>query len=170
MSQKKTLVIHSDKLYLYDLIEGQFIDLQIFTKSSMENSELANYDIIILDLADRVEISWKNGTRVFVKPLEAKFFLQSLNNVLLLIRSIIIKGDIKLNKMLKIIENDGKIYKLTEKETDFLFYLMEQKATLSKEAILRDIWGYKENVDSKTLETHIYKLKKKIPFFDFSFL
>lgn len=52
---------------------------------------------------------------------------------------------------------------LTEKETKLLQKLMENKATaLSREALLKNIWGYGEAINTHTLETHIYRLRTKL--------
>ena len=59
-------------------------------------------------------------------------------------------------------ETKGRI-RLTEKETDILRQLHQaDQNELSRRELLRDIWGYKEGISSHTLETHIYRLRKKI--------
>jgi DNA-binding winged helix-turn-helix (wHTH) protein len=53
--------------------------------------------------------------------------------------------------------------KLTEKEKEILCYLYANKDTIvSKNALLDDIWGYSEELETHTLETHIYRLRQKI--------
>lgn len=54
---------------------------------------------------------------------------------------------------------------LTEKEALLLTYLYKnQKKIISKEDILEEIWGYKKgnNILTRTLESHIYSLRKKL--------
>ncbi|QGM98323.1 winged helix-turn-helix domain-containing protein [Methylocystis parvus] len=52
---------------------------------------------------------------------------------------------------------------LTEKETAILARLAQAGgATLSKAALLADVWGYGPNVSTRTLETHIHRLRRKI--------
>ena len=65
-------------------------------------------------------------------------------------------------KILIDIETKDRI-RLTEKETDILRQLHQaDQNELSRRELLRDIWGYKEGISSHTLETHIYRLRKKI--------
>ena len=58
---------------------------------------------------------------------------------------------------------DGKTVRLTEKETAILQYLYRADgATVSRETLLREVWGYRPGVTTHTLETHIYRLRQKI--------
>lgn len=57
---------------------------------------------------------------------------------------------------------DEKI-RLTEKETAILKFLKRADgATISREKLLNEVWGYNSNVTTHTLETHIYRLRQKI--------
>ncbi len=57
----------------------------------------------------------------------------------------------------------GEKLRLTEKETAILQYLNRAKgAVVSREELLREVWGYNANVTTHTLETHIYRLRQKI--------
>ncbi|MBM3563146.1 MAG: transcriptional regulator [Alphaproteobacteria bacterium] len=57
----------------------------------------------------------------------------------------------------------GARLKLTEKETAILARLARaQGAPVSREALLRDVWGYGPNMSTRTLETHIHRLRKKL--------
>ncbi|MCC2104776.1 MAG: response regulator transcription factor, partial [Hyphomicrobiales bacterium] len=56
----------------------------------------------------------------------------------------------------------GKL-RLTEKETAILRFLHKAApATVTRDVLLRDVWGYNANVTTHTLETHIYRLRQKI--------
>lgn len=53
--------------------------------------------------------------------------------------------------------------KLTEKETAILSYLLENLGrTVTRKELLTAVWEYAENVETHTLETHIYRLRQKI--------
>jgi len=64
----------------------------------------------------------------------------------------------------KILETqDGKRVRLTDKETSILKYLYRQgPKTISREILLKEVWGYNNRVTTHTLETHIYRLRQKI--------
>jgi len=59
-------------------------------------------------------------------------------------------------------DKGGKL-RLTEKETAILRFLHRAaQQVVSRETLLREVWGYNANVTTHTLETHIYRLRQKI--------
>ena len=67
----------------------------------------------------------------------------------------------KRNRQLILKHNSTNI-RLTEKESDIIHYLNLEKKFISKRNLLKNIWGFNEGVKTRTLETHIYRLRKKI--------
>jgi DNA-binding response OmpR family regulator len=64
----------------------------------------------------------------------------------------------------KLLTNDkgGKL-RLTEKETAILRYLYRAgQQVVTRDVLLREVWGYNAAVTTHTLETHIYRLRQKI--------
>ena len=51
---------------------------------------------------------------------------------------------------------------LTEKEVQLLELFLNSKKPLSKDRILSSVWNYSTDADTHTVETHIYRLRKKI--------
>jgi DNA-binding response OmpR family regulator len=59
--------------------------------------------------------------------------------------------------------NDGNKVRLTDKETSILKYLYRQgPKTITRDVLLKEVWGYNNRVTTHTLETHIYRLRQKI--------
>lgn len=59
-------------------------------------------------------------------------------------------------------EKGGKL-RLTEKETAILKFLYRASGSVvTRDILLREVWGYNANVTTHTLETHIYRLRQKI--------
>ena len=58
---------------------------------------------------------------------------------------------------------DGQKVRLTDKETSILKYLYRQgPKTITRDVLLKEVWGYNNRVTTHTLETHIYRLRQKI--------
>ena len=66
--------------------------------------------------------------------------------------------------MKKLINNKTKeSIRLTEKETAILKLLQRNgKNVVPRETLLTEVWGYQDNMQTHTLETHIYRLRQKI--------
>ncbi len=56
----------------------------------------------------------------------------------------------------------GTVIRLTEKETALLTFLAQKDAPVSRSDILAEVWGYQEGIETHTLETHIYQLRRKL--------
>ena len=52
--------------------------------------------------------------------------------------------------------------RLTEKEVNTIVYLSKVGKPISVEKLEAEVWGYQSNIETHTVETHIYRLRKKI--------
>ena len=60
------------------------------------------------------------------------------------------------------INKDKKKLKLTEKEINTILFLYDKKTPQNIKTLLSEVWGYLNEVETHTVETHIYRLRKKI--------
>jgi hypothetical protein len=67
-----------------------------------------------------------------------------------------------LNKNEKKLSNLNNFIILTEKEVQLLELFLKAKSPISKNNILSSVWNYSADADTHTVETHIYRLRKKI--------
>ena len=67
-----------------------------------------------------------------------------------------------LNKNERKLSKDSISIILTEKEVQLLELFVERKKILSKKEILECVWKYSSDTDTHTVETHVYRLRKKI--------
>lgn len=67
-----------------------------------------------------------------------------------------------LNKNEKKLSNSENEIILTEKEIQLLELFLNNKKPISKDKILSSVWEYSSDADTHTVETHIYRLRKKI--------
>ncbi len=59
-------------------------------------------------------------------------------------------------------ENADDPIRLTEKETSLLVFLAQNEFPATRKDILTSVWGYDQRIDTHTLETHIYQLRRKL--------
>ncbi len=74
-------------------------------------------------------------------------------------------GDYLFRPGLKILEpqNGAAKIRLTEKETNILKFLHRAGGqAVARDTLLHEVWGYNAQVSTHTLETHIYRLRRKI--------
>jgi len=62
----------------------------------------------------------------------------------------------------KLLQAGSRKVRLTEKETNILKFLHASAGTVPRDILLHEVWGYGPAVATHTLETHIYRLRKKI--------
>ena len=78
------------------------------------------------------------------------------------VQSEFIINDYKINlNSREILFNNTKL-KLTEKEVNTIIYLSKIKKAVSIDELQTKVWGYQSNIETHTVETHIYRLRKKI--------
>ena len=75
--------------------------------------------------------------------------------------SIEIKNYLLNKNVKKLSKNENEII-LTEKEIQLLELFLNSKKPISKDKILSSVWNYSSDADTHTVETHIYRLRKKI--------
>jgi len=115
-----------------------------FNKKLDEKSLLVFNDlpISLLSLVERININL----------LKIKFNHQSKIKI----------KNYELNLNSKFFSKNSISLKLTEKETEIILYLDENKFKHNVLDLQKNIWGYSSDLETHTVETHIYRLRKKI--------
>ena len=52
--------------------------------------------------------------------------------------------------------------KLTQKEIEIIIYLNDSNKNKTISDLEKDVWGYSPKLETHTVETHVYRLRKKI--------
>jgi len=143
------------------LIHEDFINKNSFQKSflikikkikillSYSNLDLPDYFDTQLSLPTNI----KDLNEIVENSIAKKSFTKN--------SSIIIKG-YNLDKNEKRLTKGNVSIFLTEKEIQLLELLNNNSIAIQKDKILKEVWKYADDVDTHTVETHIYRLRKKI--------
>jgi hypothetical protein len=99
-------------------------------------------------------------------PLSFKKLLELINIKLIKLKfnqqsKIMIKG-YELNFNSKFFFKGNLKLKLTEKEIEIILYLNDKKIKHDVADLQKNIWDYSTDMETHTVETHIYRLRKKI--------
>lgn len=127
----------SNKIKKIFLISNKPLDIQT-------NVEIINYDLP-LKFLNFIEYIFNDLRQNFNKQSK----IMSLNNL-------------SYDKSARKIFNEKISLILTEKENEIFCFLLENETSISKNILLKNIWKYNEDIDTHTLETHIYSLRKKL--------
>jgi len=162
---------------LYEILEEIKENLS-FTIIKIDNEEdfkkkfdLNRLDYLVISKTDHKLLLNNNITdKIFLDfidlPLSFKKLLELINIKLIKLKfnqqsKIIIKG-YELNLNSKFFSKDNLKLKLTEKEIEIILYLNDKKIKHNVADLQKNIWGYAVNMETHTVETHVYRLRKKI--------
>ena len=133
--------------------------------------DLDRIDCLVISKTDHKlllndNITDKNFLDLNDLPLSLKKLLELINIKLIKLKfnqqsNVIIKG-YELNLNSKFFSKGSLNLKLTEKEIEVILYLNNTKIKHNVADLQKNIWGYSADMETHTVETHIYRLRKKI--------
>ena len=121
-----------------------------------------NDDLVI----SKYNLNIDNQIKIEKFPIEFERLLDILN-ISFLKKKIEVQKDIKIGRYTfnynsRRLTKNNKDISLTEKETTIINFLRESKKPVSVKNLQRKVWGYNTNLETHTVETHVYRLRKKI--------
>ena len=121
-------------------------DFLIIAKNKISN--LQNQVII-----DKFPINISDLNQILnINVLKSKFIEQSEINL----------GKYNLDLNSRILKQNKKQLVLTEKESSILVFLNKSDGPVNINQLQEKVWGYNSELETHTVETHIYRLRKKI--------
>ena len=122
----------------------------IVTKTFLNNKNINQKSIIYLDnnpinfilLVDKININL----------LKQRFSFQSNINI----------KNYTLNLNSRVISRNENELKLTEREIEIILFLNDKKKPQNINILQKEVWSYVTDLETHTVETHIYRLRKKI--------
>ena len=136
--------IHKDYLLKNKNIEQKKIIFLLKKNENfgkINNTQYIFYPLNIYDLVEKINtelIKQKYNDQSFIKILNYSLDINS-----------------------RIISNDSGRLKLTEREVDIILFLNDHKKPQKVNILQNQVWKYSSELETHTVETHIYRLRKK---------
>ena len=163
----KTLIIYEYQI-LYKILSEikeylnfEILDVDENKFQELEFDKLENYIIV----SSVKPINYKNSFVLENLPIKIDKLIQTIN-INFLKKNFIKNSDVKIGKY-KLDLNSRKIIlnklslSLTEKELEMIIFINSNNNVTIKE-LQNNVWGYSSNLETHTVETHIYRLRKKM--------
>lgn len=162
ISQRHILLVDSDPLVrqtLAELLEGA--GHRVSAVESMPSA--GQFDLM---LADPALAAAAAGVPVLVlaKPVRPGVLLARVEEALRAAAAEPVRiGPWSFDPVARLLEDAaGRKVRLTDKEVAILEHLRQAGGVVGREALLAEVWGYSAAVTTHTLETHIYRLRRKM--------
>ena len=177
---KQNIIIIGHKV-LYDILQEiesyllfeiiYFINEDKYLKSLIINKENTKNSIYLFKknttkLLKKIKLNENQIFDIPDQPIEIFKLIEKIN-IKLIRQKYSNQSNVPFGKYLldvnsREISRDNKTLKLTEKEIDTIIFLNNSKSPQSTKDLLNKVWGYIADIETHTVETHIYRLRKKI--------
>ena len=163
----KTLIIYEYQTLYKILTEiREYLNFEILDVDRKKFQELKldrfeNYLVV----SAKKSLNFKNSLILENLPIKLEKLIQIIN-INFLKTNFVKKSEIKINKYRldlnsRKITLDNLTLSLTEKETEMIIFIKSNVNVTIKE-LQNNVWGYSSNLETHTVETHIYRLRKKM--------
>jgi len=166
---KNQFLIINDNIILYDILneisdELNFLVYKYFKKDfiKIESSKELNYLVLTKKEIPKI----RNQILINKFPINLFKLLEKLNIEFLKLK-FEEQSEIKISHYVfnlnsREMKNQNYNLKLTEKEIGFIMFLFKAKKPVKVNELQQKVWGYRSDLETHTVETHIYRLRKKI--------
>ena len=167
MSNTKIILYDCEYIYkiLFELKDILNLDLINFEKKIKLDLFIKNSENFIV-ITKKNYLDIKNQIILSKLPLSIDKVIEKINLGILKYnfysQSNLQMNEYSLDLNSREISYNNKVEKLTEQEIKILSYLRVAEAPIKVNKLQKDIWGFKEDLETHTVETHIHRLRKKI--------
>ena len=154
---------------LYHILNeiGSELNFKVFFADSIDNlnKKIKNLDNYLI-VSNEKKLILDNHFFLENKPMRVLGLVEKINIEFLKLQ-FNTQSEFKINKY-KINLNSREMFikniklKLTEKEINTIIYLSKSNKPVSINELQEKVWSYQSDIETHTVETHIYRLRKKI--------
>ena len=170
MNKQSVLIFKLPELFkiLNELKDHLDFNIFNFTEKqellNLNKSKYENY-LVLTDLQNQIED--EKFQLILNKLPDSVYSIIEKINVSLLKQKYSEQSDILIGKYSvdinsRSIRNNTESLKLTEREIQIIIFLNNSKEPQDIEKLQKEVWGHNSNLETHTVETHIYRLRKKI--------
>ena len=178
--------MHSQKLHILNIPELDKIIIEIkdyfnyevfyfnekkdLIKKINEDKKFLNNSIILVNQKDFFALKDKTYEKqihcITKFPIKISNLIDQIN-ARLIQQNYSTQSNINIKKYLldinsRILKKTDKELKLTEREIDTIIFLKNENKPVKVDILQKKVWKYGEDQETHTVETHIYRLRKKI--------
>ena len=165
MNNQKLIIYEFDELYKILIEINNDVNLIIKKASKNDISDFISQPNTLI-LTQKKISSLDNQIIFDGFPVPILKLLEKINTQFLKINfnktSDIMIGSYKFNLNSREMSQSNLKLKLTEKEINSIIYLFNSKDVVKIDELQSKVWGYQPELETHTVETHIYRLRKKI--------
>ena len=138
----------------------------VFLEKIEKENSIKNYTIVTKTFLNNKNINQKSVIYLDNKPINFISLIDKINTNLLKQRfsfqsNINIKN-YSLNLNSRVISKNENELKLTEREIEIILFLNDKNKPQNINILQKEVWSYATDLETHTVETHIYRLRKKI--------
>ena len=168
MSKQNLIIIYKFKS-LYNILEELSLDLNynVVFASDVDalNSKVANLKSYLI-ISSKIYLNISNQIILNNTPINILKLVEKINTEFLKIQ-FYNQSELKISNYILDLNSRELIWKnikirLTEKETNTIIYLSKSQRPVTVGELQKKVWSYKFDIETHTVETHIYRLRKKI--------
>ena len=163
----KTLIIYEYQILYKILTEiSEYLNFEILDvdKKKFQGLKLDKFENYLI-ISEKKSLNLKNSLILENLPIKLEKLIQIININFLKI-NFAKKSEVKIDKYKldlnsREITLDNLTLSLTEKETEMIIFIKSNNNVTIKD-LQNNVWGYSSNLETHTVETHIYRLRKKM--------
>ena len=162
---KQNLIIYSNPI-LYEIlkeIENEIeYNVEEFLSDKQLSSEESSQNIVLTNkkkgkILNSIELNFPLKVSKLIEQVNIQFIKLKTKE-----KASLSLGEYEIDLNSRLLNLNSKSVFLTEKEINLIIFLKNSKSSVSINKLQEEVWGYKSETETHTVETHIHRLRKKI--------